>query len=75
VNDENPIREQIFEYIIEFKRERDGLAPSVKEIAEACLLSESTVKYHLLKLETERRIRVWGRRGIEVIGGEWNYDG
>ena len=33
------------------------------------MLGESTVKYHLLKLENERRILVKGRRAIEVVGG------
>jgi SOS-response transcriptional repressor LexA len=72
MSDDNPTRDQVFEFIVEYKREHDGISPSVREIAEGCVLSESTVKYHLLKLENERRILVKGRRAIEVVGGEWN---
>jgi hypothetical protein len=65
-------REQVFQYIVEYKREHDGVAPSIKEIAETCILSISTVKHHLFMLERTKRIRILGRRAIEVIGGVWN---
>ncbi len=65
-------REQIFQYIVDYKREHDGLAPAVRELAKVCMLSISTVKYHLFMLERENRIRILGRRAIEVIGGVWN---
>lgn len=73
MNDDNPTtREQVFDFLVDYKREHDGLAPALKEIAEACILSESTVKYHLFMLERENRIRIQGRRGIEIIGGVWD---
>jgi hypothetical protein len=65
-------REQVFQFIVVYKREHDGLAPSIKEIAEACFLHISTAKYHLFMLERENRIRIMGRRLIEVVGGAWN---
>lgn len=65
-------RKQVFEFIVAYKRDHDGLAPSVKEIALACYLSESTVKHHLHMLERTNRIRVLGRRAIEVVGGVWD---
>lgn len=72
--DDNPSnREHVFEYIVIYKREHDGLAPSIKEIAEACMLSESTVRYHLWMLQQGNRIRLGGRRAIEVVGGAWDY--
>lgn len=64
-------RERVFAFIVAYKRDHDGLAPSVTEIAEACTLHVSTVKYHLLMLHNKGRIRVLGRRAIEVIGGVW----
>ncbi|MBN1200630.1 MAG: hypothetical protein JXJ20_02120 [Anaerolineae bacterium] len=70
--DHSPNREQIFQFIVDYKREHDGLAPTVTEIAKECMLSTSTVSYHLMKLQIERRILISGRRSIEVIGGVWN---
>jgi predicted transcriptional regulator len=76
MKDDNPrTRERVFEFIIDYKRIHDGLAPGIKEIAKGCVLSVSTVKYHLLRLENEDRIRIVGRRAIEVIGGVWNPPG
>ena len=73
MNDNNPSsRDLVFDFIVDYKREHYGLAPAVKEIAGACLLSVSTVRYHLLMLERENRIRIVGRRAIEVIGGSWD---
>ncbi|WP_119067819.1 winged helix-turn-helix transcriptional regulator [Aggregatilinea lenta] len=68
-------RDRIFEYIVRYKREHDGLAPAITEIAEGCYLSVSTVKYHLFMLEREDRIRLDGRRRIEVVGGKWDLGG
>ncbi|MCL4238593.1 MAG: hypothetical protein KJ047_10130 [Anaerolineae bacterium] len=67
-----PTRERVFRFIVEYKRQHDGLSPAIKEISRACVLHTSTVKYHLLKLENQGRIRINGRRAIEVIGGVWN---
>lgn len=64
-------RDRIYDYIVHYKREHDGLAPAITEIAGGCYLSVSTVKYHLFMLEREDRIRLDGRRRIEVVGGEW----
>jgi len=76
MQDDNPANgEVIFAFIVQYKRAHDGLAPGLREIALGCHLSESTVKYHLFMLERERRIRVRGRRGIEVVGGEWDLPG
>lgn len=68
----SPAREQVFQFIVNYKRVHDGLSPVVREIAVGCVLSESSVKYHLLRLENEGRIKLKGRRGIEVTGGAWD---
>lgn len=65
-------RELVFRFIVEYKRRHDGLSPSIGDIASGCALHPSTVKYHLLKLENSGRIRIIGRRAIEVTGGSWN---
>jgi hypothetical protein len=71
VDDSLITRDQVFEFIVRYKQEHDGLSPSLAEIASECQLSPSTVKYHLLVLERDRRIRVIGRRSIEIPGGAW----
>lgn len=73
MSDEHPpSRERVFRFIVEYKRQHDGLSPAIEEISKACALHTSTVKYHLLKLENQGRIRIVGRRAIEVSGGVWN---
>jgi len=66
-------RDQIFSYIVEYKRNHDGNAPSKSNIARACSVSIPTVVYHLSQLEIERRIRLHGRgpNNIEIVGGNW----
>jgi predicted ArsR family transcriptional regulator len=66
-------RERIFEYVVAYKREYDGNAPTLREIAERCCLSSATVRYHLLVLEKEGRIRWHGGRKIEIVGGHWQF--
>jgi len=73
LDDGSETRERVFDYIVRFKQKHDGLSPYAKEIADACTLSVSSVKYHLLRLESEQRIRLSGRRGIEVMGGSWRF--
>jgi predicted transcriptional regulator len=67
-------RDQVFNTIVEYKRQHNGLSPSLKEIAAAVQLSVSTVRYHLLMLDKEGRIHITGRWGIEVPGGNWDWE-
>lgn len=48
--------------------EAEGIAPSVREIADSCYLSKTTVIYHLILLESRGRItRIPGKaRGIQL---------
>jgi len=69
-----PTRDRVFSTVVEYKRQHNGLSPSLKEIGTALQLSASTVRYHLLMLEKEGRIRLTGRWGIEVPGGAWEWD-
>lgn len=71
-DDSSVNRERVFKFIVRYKRAHDGLAPSVKQIAAECNLAVSTVQYYLFQLEKMNRIRLIGRRGIEVIGGVWD---
>lgn len=61
----------IFEYIVGYKSDHDGLAPDVASIGQACGVNISTVRYHLPRLENEGLITCDGRRQITVTGGQW----
>ena len=75
--DETPTsREQVYDFLVQYKRVHDGNSPSTQEIAEACNMSTTTVSYHLTRLEIDNRIHVPGnrRRMIEIIGGHWDIE-
>lgn len=72
----SPIKRKIYDFILSFKAEHDGCAPSIIEIAKACgMKSTSTVRYHLDGLESLKLIRCnYGKgksRMIEIIGAQW----
>ncbi len=60
--------EVVYEFIRDYK-EREGLAPSIREIAKGCYLSLPTVQYHLLRLEAWGWLRLLpGKaRGIVLL--------
>lgn len=68
-------RRKIYRYIVDYKLAHNGVSPTIKEIAEACFVSISTVKYHLLILERDGWILVTGRRAIEIPGSSWDLPG
>ena len=66
--------EKVFAYIIKFKQHHDGLAPTTRELVDACgFASNSVASFYLDRLEAQRRIRRHEGRagGIEVVGGQW----
>jgi SOS-response transcriptional repressor LexA len=70
--------EQIYRFIIEFKRSHDGNSPSIREIMRGCSIpATSLVSHHLDKLEREGRISLGphgGPRQIQVTGGRWTLE-
>lgn len=74
--------DEIYNYIVTYKRQNDGNAPSVRQIALRCdLASTSQVDHYLNILETQNKIRRIGkgdgvdnRRHITVIGGRWSME-
>jgi SOS-response transcriptional repressor LexA len=67
--------EQVYRFIVRYKRESGGVSPSMSEIARGTgIASNSTVNYHLCKLEESGRIvrDVGGRaRHISIPGERW----
>jgi hypothetical protein len=67
----------IFRFIVNYKREHDGNAPSYDEIMAACeISSKSMMSYYLNKLAKEGRIKFGAKnsnRTIQVVGGHWTW--
>jgi len=69
---------EIYNYIVSYKLEHDGVAPSVREICAGCNVSSTSVTiYHLSKLEIAGKIKRYGEgaRNIIVTGGKWTPPG
>ena len=66
-------RERIFSFIVAYKQAHDGVAPTLREIAEACHIVLSGAHYHLSRLEADHRVRFSDSRSrtIEIVGGTW----
>jgi SOS-response transcriptional repressor LexA len=69
--------ENILRYVIDFKREHDGISPTIREIQEGTGISSSSlVKFYLDGLQERGVIQYIGdhmSRGIMVAGGEWRH--
>jgi SOS-response transcriptional repressor LexA len=69
--------ESILRYVIDYKREHDGISPTIREIQEATGISSSSlVKFYLDGLQKRGAIQYIGdnlSRGIMVTGGEWKH--
>lgn len=72
-------RRQILQYIIQYKRDHDGNSPKLREIMQANgVSSTNTMSYILKKMEEEGVIYYGGYdepRAIQVVGGQWTYNG
>ena len=66
--------DSVYLFIVDFKKKHDGNSPTLREIAEGCNVSAtSLVKYYLEFLVEAGLIEVTGdkSRMIMVTGGEW----
>lgn len=66
-------RDEILAFIIDYKREHDGCAPSFDDVVEGTGYSKSTVSHHIGQLEKYGYLKTEGHRMIAVTGGEWVY--
>lgn len=64
----------IYEFIIQYMTESNGIAPAVRDIAEGLgISSTSQVRYSMDRLVEQGRVTVDPRiaRGIHVVGYGW----
>jgi SOS-response transcriptional repressor LexA len=67
---------RVFTFIVNYKTQHDGIAPSLREIMNACDISSTSMVHVVLNLLEEggRIERVGGKgtgRNIAVVGGSW----
>lgn len=70
----SPIRKQIFDFIVEYKAENDGCAPSMHEMADKFHRSTNTISYDLTFLQAIGLIELDNdgkSRMIKVVGAKW----
>jgi SOS-response transcriptional repressor LexA len=69
-------RERVFRFIVQYKSQHDGIAPSYGEIMEACgIKSRGHVNHVLTALDAEGLIcKGEGYRNLSIPGGRWIYD-
>lgn len=77
MNTNNEMREDVYQFIVRFKRAHDGNSPSMDMIAAALYVGKTTAYYHVRMLEKEGRLRRTDgvKRSIEVVGGRWELEG
>jgi len=71
-----PLRQRVYDFIIKYKVDHDGVSPSVSEIGQACGISSTSItRYTLDCLERLGLIKCdYGAgksRMIKVVGGRW----
>jgi SOS-response transcriptional repressor LexA len=72
----NPVKQSVFNFIVQFKQRHDGNSPSMREIMAGCnIRSTSVVNYYLELLVKDGMIvcseDAQRSRMISVVGGTW----
>ena len=68
--------DDILRIVIEYKRQHDGISPSLDEIGAVLGASKNLVWRHLISLYSAQRV-TWSvdkPRTIEVVGGRWTME-
>ena len=66
----NPL--DLYAYLINYKRSHDGNAPTLREIADECRISSTSVVNNLLmRLRKQGLIDFDSRHRIEIVSAEW----
>jgi DNA-binding MarR family transcriptional regulator len=78
----NPRTVEVYRCIVRFKRDNDGLFPTIREIGKLMEISTTSgVDYHLRKLVDlgllKRRVAEGNRRAMPyiVVNGRWTLEG
>jgi hypothetical protein len=74
-------QEQIFAWIVAYKRSHDGNSPTLRELMSGCDLSSLSVTYDCLRrltavglIDRQASPGTRGRsRQIVIVGGRWSY--
>lgn len=69
--------QEVFTALVEYKRQHDGLSPSLTELAKLSLMHPNSVARALDRMEKAGRIWYEGsqlHRGIGIAGGKWTYE-
>ena len=68
---------EVLDFIIQYKKDNDGCAPTLREICVACRISSiSQADMTLMRLAMAEKISLAGSgtsRNIRVNGGKWTY--
>lgn len=71
------LTQEVFDFIVAYKRSHDGNSPTLREIGERVNASTSVVSSHITKLiETGKLVKsgLKDSRNVEVVGARWIYD-
>ena len=65
-------KEEVYQFIMQYKSEHNGLSPSYDQIREGCSISsKNSIALILRELINEGRIGREGTRGISIPNSEW----
>lgn len=69
----NAVQYKIYTYLMEYKRNHDGIPPTVREIADKLGMGSTSIQYQLDNMERDGLIRrkVGRSRSIQIIGGRY----
>jgi len=76
-DDFNQSLDAVYDYIVRYKLQCDGLSPTVRDIRAAINLSSTSIANHILAvLEDQGRIKRIPNKaaGIMVTGGHWSME-
>lgn len=70
--------QKAYDFIVQFKTDHDGIAPTLREICDNVGISSTSVCSNVLRrLEKRGLVLLWDEvsRGIKVVGGVWQLEG
>ncbi len=66
--------DDVFWFIVEWKRKHDGNTPTLRQIALGCGMKAVSQAFDTVaRLERTGRVRKCGRGLVEIVGGDWKF--